>query len=58
MALFLSVFPDVMTTLLPSLSPEKKAEVLRNVWLEMVLTGIKGLRCYDAHKQKWLQAHC
>lgn len=53
-ALYLSVYPDIMTTLLPSLSEEKKEEVLKNVWLEMVLTGIKGLRCYDANKKKWL----
>jgi dipeptidyl-peptidase-3 len=50
-ALFLSVYDEVMETLLPGKTYDQKNQVLETVWLEMVLTGLKGLRCYDANNQ-------
>lgn len=50
-ALFLSVYDEVMETLLPGKTYDQKNQVFETVWLEMVLTGLKGLRCYDINNQ-------
>ena len=53
-ALFLSIYPEVVSTLLPCLDEQQIRSTTEMVWVEMALSGVKALSSYDQLTSQWL----
>ncbi len=57
MALYLSLFDDVVQILLPHLSKAERDDAVVAAWTFEIFSGLRGLAFYDPKDKKFLQPH-